>query len=319
MKTSIATVSISGNLPEKLDAIARAGFDGVEIFENDFLSFDGSPADVGRIVRDHGLEITMFQPFRDFEGMPEPHRGRTFDRAERKFDAMQELGTDLLLVCSNISPVALGGIDRAAEDFRELGDRAARRGLKVGYEALAWGRHVNDHRDAWEIVRQADHPNIGLILDSFHTLSRKIEIDSIRAIPKDKIFIVQLADAPLIDMDLLYWSRHFRNMPGEGDLPVVDFMAAVAATGYNDYVSLEIFNDQFRGGSPKAIAVDGHRSLLNLGDRVRRRQDGASLEVKTMPDRAVVKGIAFVEFSADEDEANDLSARSRSLRSGSKP
>lgn len=308
MKTSIATVSISGNLPEKLDAIARAGFDGVEIFENDFLSFDGSPADVGRIVRDHGLEITLFQPFRDFEGMPQPHRARTFDRAERKFDVMQELGTNLLLVCSNISPVALGGIDRAAEDFRELGDRAARRGLKVGYEALAWGRHVNDHRDAWEIVRRADHPNIGLILDSFHTLSRKIEIDSIRAIPKDKIFIVQLADAPLIDMDLLYWSRHFRNMPGEGDLPVVDFMTAVAATGYNDYVSLEIFNDQFRGGSPKAIAVDGHRSLLNLGDRVRRRPGGASLKVKTMPDRAVVKDVAFVEFSADEDEANDLAA-----------
>ncbi len=98
MKTSIATVSISGELPEKLDAIAKAGFDGVEIFENDFLAFDGRPADVGRMVRDRGLEITLFQPFRDFEGMPEPLRGRVFDRAERKFDVMQELGTDLILV-----------------------------------------------------------------------------------------------------------------------------------------------------------------------------------------------------------------------------
>lgn len=35
MKTSIATVSISGEFPEKLAAIAAAGFDGVEIFEND--------------------------------------------------------------------------------------------------------------------------------------------------------------------------------------------------------------------------------------------------------------------------------------------
>jgi 4-hydroxyphenylpyruvate dioxygenase len=259
MKTSIATVSISGELPEKLEAIARAGFDGVEIFENDFLAFDGSPADVGKMVRDYGLTITLFQPFRDFEGMPEPLRGRTFDRAERKFDVMQELGTDLLLVCSNVSPVSLGGIERAAADFHELGERAASRGLKVGYEALAWGRHISDHRDAWEIVRRADHPNIGLILDSFHTLSKKIDINSIRSIPKDKIFIVQLADAPLIDMDLLYWSRHFRNMPGEGDLPVREFTAAVAETGYDGYFSLEIFNDQFRGGSPRAIAADGCR------------------------------------------------------------
>ncbi|WP_208247491.1 TIM barrel protein (plasmid) [Rhizobium sp. T1470] len=306
MKTSIATVTLSGELPEKLEAIAQAGFDGVEIFENDFLAFDGSPADVGKMARDLGLEITLFQPFRDFEGMPDALRSRTFDRAERKFDVMQELGTGMVLVCSNVSQAALGGIDRAAADFHELGERAAKRGLKVGYEALAWGRYVNDHRDAWEIVRRADHPNVGLILDSFHSLSRKIDINSIRSIPKEKIFIVQLADAPMIDMDLLYWSRHFRNMPGEGDLPVTAFAEAVASTGYDGYFSLEIFNDQFRGGSTRAIAADGHRSLIYLADQVRR-------SVKTpigvpMPERATVKGVGFVEFATDEDEAGELIA-----------
>ncbi|MDM9622820.1 3-keto-5-aminohexanoate cleavage protein [Rhizobium sp. AC44/96] len=313
MKTSIATVSISGELPEKLEAIARAGFDGVEIFENDFLAFDGSPADVGRMARDVGLEITLFQPFRDFEGMPASHRSRTFDRAERKFDVIQELGTDLVLVCSNVSPLSLGGIDRAADDFRELGERAAKRGLRVGYEALAWGRHISDHRDAWEIVRRADHPNIGLILDSFHTLSRKIDVNSIRSIPKEKIFIVQLADAPLIDMDLLYWSRHFRNMPGEGDLPVGAFTSAIAETGYDGYFSLEIFNDQFRGGSPRSIAADGHRSLIYLGDQVRRSPGVTALTVPPMPERAKVHGVGFVEFSADEKDARDLVAMLRTL------
>ena len=83
MKTSIATVSISGNLPEKIAAIAAAGFDGVEIFENDLLAFDGTPRQIGQMVRDHGLALTLFQPFRDFEGMPDPQRSRTFDRAER--------------------------------------------------------------------------------------------------------------------------------------------------------------------------------------------------------------------------------------------
>lgn len=313
MKTSIATVTLSGTLPEKLQAIAAAGFDGVEIFENDFLAFDGSPREVGRIVRDAGLQITLFQPFRDFEGMPEPQRSRTFDRAERKFDIMQELGTDLMLVCSNVSPLALGGIDRAAEDFRELGERAARRGLRVGYEALAWGRHVSDHRDAWEIVRRADHPNIGLILDSFHTLARRIDVASIRAIPRDRIFIVQLADAPQIEMDLLHWSRHYRNMPGQGDLPVVEFMRAVAATGYDGVLSLEIFNDQFRGGSPKAIAVDGKRSLVSLMDRVRREEPGTRISVPQIPDRIRAEGIEFVEFAADEHEAAELSGLFRTL------
>lgn len=308
MRTSIATVSISGEFPEKLSAIAKAGFSGVEIFENDFLAYDASPTEVGRMVRDHGLDITLFQPFRDFEGMPEPHRSRVFDRVERKFDLMEELGTDLMLICSSVSPIALGGIDRAAADFAELGERAAKRGLRVGYEALAWGRHIHDHRDAWEIVRRANHPNIGLILDSFHTLSRKIDVNSIRSIPGEKIFIVQLADAPLIDMDLLYWSRHFRNMPGEGELPVVDFMRAVAATGYNGPLSLEIFNDQFRGGSARAIAEDGHRSLIYLMDQVVRQEPDIKIPVAPMPERAKAHSIDFVEFTASEDDQLDLAA-----------
>ena len=95
MKMSIATVSLSGDLAEKLEAIAAAGFKGVEIFENDLLSFDGTPADVRKRVADLGLEIITFQPFRDFEGMPPESRERIFARAERKFDLMAELGCDL--------------------------------------------------------------------------------------------------------------------------------------------------------------------------------------------------------------------------------
>jgi len=313
MKTSIATVSVSGDLREKLDAIAAAGFDGIEIFEQDFIAFDGSPRDVGNMIRDHGLEISLFQPFRDFEGLPEPLRAKAFDRAERKFDLMQELGTDLVLVCSSCHPQALGGIDRAAADFRELGERAAKRGLRVGYEALCWGKHVNDHRDAWEIVRRADHPNIGIILDSFHTLARKTAPDSIRSIPGDKIFFVQMADAPLIDMDLLYWSRHFRNMPGEGDLDVTGFTRAVMAAGYTGPISLEIFNDHFRGSNTKQVANDGYRSLIALMDDVHRAEPGLKLDLPTLPQRVKPEGVSFVEFATRGKEAETLSELLKTL------
>ncbi len=313
MKTSIATVSISGDLPEKLSAIAAAGFDGIEIFEQDFVAHDAGPAEVGRMVRDHGLEIMLFQPFRDFEGLPEPLRDRALDRAKRKFDLMGQLGTDLMLICSSVHPEALGGIDRAAQDFHSLGELAATHGLRIGYEALAWGRYVNDHRDAWEVVRRADHPNVGLIVDSFHTLGRKLPVESICSIPGDKIFFVQLADAPLIEMDLLFWSRHFRNMPGEGDLDVDAFMGAVAATGYSGPISLEIFNDQFRGGSPKSIALDGYRSLMALMDGVARETPAPALEVPPMPAKSDVEGVEFVEFAANDEEAETLCAMLASL------
>ena len=299
MIRSIATVSIGGALDEKLRAIAAAGFQAVEIFENDFTCFDGSARDVANMCRDLGLKICALQPFRDFEGMPGAMRAQAFRRIEKKFDLMQELGTDLLLVCSSVSPHALGGIDRAADDLRELGERAAARGLRVGFEALAWGRHVNDYRDAWEIVRRANHPAIGIILDSFHTLAPGFPVDAIAAIPGDRIFLVQLADAPQLDLDVLSWSRHFRCFPGQGNLPVADFMRAIDATGYKGPLSLEIFNDQFRAQSTKDVAVDAMRSLLLLDTR-----DNAP----ALRSRAKASGTAFVEFAVDQAHAAPLAS-----------
>jgi len=221
MLRAIATICVNGTLRTKLRAIADAGFEHVEIFESDLLACPEPVAVVGAMLRDQGLACAAFQPFRDFEGMPPRLRARVFDRAERKFDVMQELGAELVLVSSNVSPESLAERGRIVDDFRELGDRAAARGLRVGFEALAWGRHIQDHRQAWEIVREVNHPAVGLALDSFSSLARKEPIDSLRSIDPAKLFHVQLADAPSLSMDPLSWSRHFRCMPGQGDLPLV--------------------------------------------------------------------------------------------------
>jgi len=300
MKTSIATVCLSGGLLEKLGAIAAAGFRAVEIFENDLIAYPGTPRDIRTICDDLGLTIITCQPFRDFEGMPEARRSRTFDRAERKFDLLQELGTELLFVCSSVAPDAQGGLDRLAADFAELGERARARGLKVGYEALAWGRHIFDYRDAWEIVRRADHPSVGLVLDTFHSLARGLDGAAIRNIPKEKLFLVQVADAPKLQMDYLSWSRHWRCLPGQGDFDLAGFMDALTTTGYDGYLSLEIFNDRFRAGSARSVALDGHRSLIALLDDAA-RQTGRTLSgARPMPAPAPVLGVEFVEFTLDD-------------------
>jgi 4-hydroxyphenylpyruvate dioxygenase len=306
MKSSIATVSIAGDLNEKLTAISAAGFDGVEIFEQDFITFGGTPSDIGKMVRDHGLRIDLLQPVRDFEGLPAPLRKKAFDRIERKFDVMAELGTDLLLVSSTNHPESLGGIDRVAADFAELGERAARRNMRIGYEARAWGKHIADYRDAWEVVRRADQASIGLILDSFHVLARRSGVEAIRAIPGERIFHVQLADAPAIEMDLEYCSRHFRTIPGEGSLPLLDFVRAVAVTGYDGPFSLEILNDQFRGGSPRMAALDSHRALVYLLDDARRLEPGIGYDMPDLPAKGRVSGVEFVEFTANDAEARTL-------------
>jgi 4-hydroxyphenylpyruvate dioxygenase len=301
---SIATVSLSGNLAEKLEAAAAIGFDAVEIFENDLLTFDGSPRDIRYLVESLGLTIACFQPFRDFEAMPEPQRARNLDRAERKFDVMQALGTDLLLVCSNVSPVAIGDDARAAADLAEMAERAGRRGLRIGFEALAWGRHVNRWRHAWRIVNQADHPSLGLIVDSFHTLAVDDDLSGLTAVPADKIFLAQLADAPKLSMDVLSWSRHFRNFPGQGQLPVAGFVRDLLAAGYRGPLSLEVFNDEFRSAPARLMARDGLRSLLLV-----EAEAGAT----SLPDIPRFEGVEFLEFAVDDQSGRRLAETLRGL------
>lgn len=309
MKTSIATVSISGTLESKLHAIAAAGFDGAEIFENDLLSTHLGARQIAAMMADLGLACTMFQPFRDLEGLPGPARARAFDRLERKFDVMADLGTDLVLVCSSCSPQAEGERARLLDDLAEAAERAGRRGMRIGYEALAWGRHVNDHREAWALVRDVDHPSLGLVLDSFHSLARGIPSSSIGDIRGDKLFIVQVCDAPLLQMDYLGWSRHFRCMPGQGDFPLDDWAEAIRRTGYDGYWSLEIFNDRFRAGSASGVAIDGLRSLRLL-------EGGVARPVSTsaaLPPKPAPRGVEFLEFAASHAEADELGAMLRPL------
>ncbi|HEX9383721.1 MAG TPA: sugar phosphate isomerase/epimerase, partial [Gemmatimonadaceae bacterium] len=262
---------MSGTLREKLEAIAAARFDGYELFENDLIYFNASPADVGAISADLGLSCELYQPFRDFEGSPDAVFRKNLDRAERKFDVMQALGAPIMLVCSNTSPQLIPGEERMAAQLYELAERAARRNLRIGFEALAWGRAVNLYSQAWAIVKRANHPHLGLIVDSFHTLSLRDDPAGIAKIPGDKIFFMQLADAPLLVMDVLQWARHYRNFPGQGQFDIENFFEQVLLAGYTGPLSLEIFNDLFREVPNRRTAADAMRSLLYIEGQVRAR------------------------------------------------
>ena len=303
MRHSIATVSLSGMLREKLQAAAAAGFDGVEIFENDLLQFPGSPREVRQICQDLGLSIDLFQPFRDFDARAPAQLARNLARAERKFDVMHELGTSMVLVCSNVQPDAPGDVGQLAEQFHQLAERAGQRGLFIAYEALAWGSQVNRFVQAWEVVKRVDHPHLGLTLDSFHTLALRDDPLPIAQLPGHKIFFVQLADAPWVNTDILSHSRHYRCFPGQGEMDVTTFTRAVIEAGYTGPLSLEVFNDEFRAAPARANAVDAKRSLLWLEDQVRHRQAQAGVAPTAAlfapPPAPRLTGWAFVEFAVD--------------------
>ncbi|MFV0575054.1 MAG: bifunctional sugar phosphate isomerase/epimerase/4-hydroxyphenylpyruvate dioxygenase family protein [Vibrio sp.] len=309
MKTGIATVSISGSLSEKFHAAAEAGFDGVEIFENDLTQSNLSPKQVKQLAESLGLEIITLQPLRNFEAMPDDMRKKNFYRAQKKFELMHELGTKRLMICSNVSPYVINDPARAAADLNELAELASKEGFNIGYEALAFGRYVYDYDQAWDIVKQADHPNLGILLDSFHQYARGNTLDVLKNdIPVEKIAFVQVADAPSLQMDILNFSRHFRCYPGQGDMPIVDFMQCLIDKGYDGYVSHEIFNDGFRASSPKEKAIDGMRSLIWLGEKTQNPRSSLSVigEQPVIEQAPTIDELAFIEFAIASEETAEL-------------
>ena len=318
MRKCIATVSISGTLPDKLDAIATARFDAIEVFENDLINYVGTPSDFRRMAADRGLGIDLYQPFRDLDAASDAQFRRNLDRAERKFDLMQALGAPMLLVCSNASAGASTDDARISAQLYELAEHAARRNLRIAYEALAWGRHVSHYRHAWSIVKNANHPHLGVAVDSFHILSLADDPAGIKDIPGEKIFFLQMADAPRLAMDVLQWSRHYRCFPGQGQFDLARFLECVLVAGYTGPFSLEIFNDVFRESPNRGTAIDAMRSVLYCEAETRLRLERAQTDATSAPARAgtlarvelfdppappALAGVAFLEFAVDETSA----------------
>ena len=297
LRRSIATVCLSGTLEDKLVAAAAAGFDGIEIFEPDLIASPWAPGELAARCAGLGLSIDLYQPFRDLDSTDDERFARNLRRLGCKFDLMAALGTDTVLVCSSVSPDAVENPDRLAGQLAAAARVARERGMRIAYEALAWGRHVSTWERSWDAVRRADSPTLGLCLDSFHVLSRGGDPAGFSAVPGEKLFFLQLADAPHMDMDVLQWSRHHRLFPGQGAFDLAGFLAAVLTAGYRGPLSLEVFNDVFRQSDPARAAVDAMRSLLWLEERLDLLRP--DLGTPPPPPAPALSGYAFTELAVD--------------------
>ena len=313
MTLSIATSTVPGDLAAKLSAIAAAGFDAVELFERDFTCFAGTAEEFARMVGDHGLTIAALRPFNDLEGLDGPLRTRAFDRLERKFDLMQALGTNRLLLSASTHPEASGDPDRILADLSDLAERAASRGLRVAYLALPWAPHVQTETAALELVGKVDSPGLGLGLNSYLSLADGSKPARLRDIPGDRVFHVQLSDAPKLGMDLRPLSRLFSLHPGQGELNLAGFVRIIAKTGYAGGWSLGGISDIRPRGDALRVARDGHRALVNLLDEVMRTGPDLDFGIPNLPERVSASGFEFIEFAVGAAESDSLTALLSSL------
>ncbi|WP_347268886.1 TIM barrel protein [Paracoccus sp. (in: a-proteobacteria)] len=273
----ISSLSFSGHLYDKIDAAARAGFDGIEIFREDMVGFDGGPGDVAAIARAAGIRIAALQSLRDVEGLAGEARAAAFRRAARFMDFALALGAPMLVVCANTLPETDPDPGRASADLAELADMAAARGLRLGYEPLAVSRHCRTPLQGWELVGAAGRDNLGLVIGSIHHFAAGDDREALRRIDPARIFLVHLCDASMRRIDIARLRHANRVLPGQGVLPLGGFMAALRGAGYGGPFSIEVFDANERGLPAGVMADDAMRALLLTEAEAEGRNVGAEL------------------------------------------
>ncbi len=271
------TISLAGPLEAKLKAVRDAGFTQIMLAAKDIVGHPGGIDAAVAAVRASGLRVTGFQVLRDFEGLSGHLHDYKVDIAKSMLEMCHMLGCRLLLICSSTSVHATGDTAALVKDLRKLAMLAIPMNIRIAYEALSWGRTVNEFPQAWDIICQADMPNLGLGFDSFHMFATNTSLDELDMLDPDKVFLVQLADFMWTEIksveERIATARHFRVFPGEGvhSEALAVLVTRLHALGYRGDYSFEVFNDDYQQMPLPTVAQRAWRSALWLGEDVLRR------------------------------------------------
>lgn len=271
------TISLGGGLDIKLRAIREAGFGQVMLSARDLVQHPGGVDEAIAIVRHSGLRVTGFQVLRDFEGLSGHLHEYKVDVAKSMMEMCAALRCKVLLVCSSTSQHATDQRDALVKDLRKLAMLAIPMGIKVAYEGLSWGRTVNEYTTAWELVEQADCPNLGLGIDSYHIFATQTPLDALEMVDARKIFLVQLADFMWQEVrtveERITTARHFRVFPGEGvhSRQLAELVMKLDQMGYTGDYSFEVFNDDYQQIPPTTVAQRAEKSAQWLAETILQR------------------------------------------------
>jgi sugar phosphate isomerase/epimerase len=271
------TITMAGPLEAKLAAVKGAGFSQIMLMARDLVGHpDGLDAAI-QAVRRSGLRVTGFQVLRDFEGLSGHLHDYKVDIAKSMLSMCAALDCRVLLACSSTSQHASSEPAAIARDLRKLAMLALPHRIKVAYEGLSWGRHINEYTQAWDVVELADCPNLGIGIDSYHVFATQTPLDRLEEIDPRKIFLVQLSDFMWNEVrtpeERMATARTFRVFPGEGvhNERLVELVTTLDRVGYRGDYSFEVFNDDYQQLPLPTVAERARRAAVWLGEDILRR------------------------------------------------
>jgi sugar phosphate isomerase/epimerase len=242
---------------EKVEAAAGAGFQGVSLTIPDYVAAKSaglSDADLLAAIQSSGLFVAeVSTSTRWLEGVSN-------EEEELGFHLVTQFGARGLN-CTALN-AAFPGMEEAIAAFGAICDRASARGVRCHVEFVPWTEPHN-LTSAWEIVRRADRRNGGLLFDTWHFYRSGGSAEDLPTVDPEKIFAVQLADAPPTPQHDDPMADTFdRLLPGQGAAGVVDCVRVLLDMGVSVPYGGEVPSPRWSHQPASDVAAALHQAMV---------------------------------------------------------
>ena len=252
----------------RVAAAAEAGFTGIGLHfaEYEVARAGGmTDADLRAVLADHGIGVPELEFVFGWATRGDEPPADAAQSEAGCFAMADAFGSRVVNVGDIGMPEDLAPLDEVTARFAGLCDRADEHGLLVALEFLPWSG-IPDVATAWRVVDGAGRANGGLLVDTWHHLRGVADDDALRAVPGDRVHVVQVSDAPAEPRGAYMEDTMLnRRLPGDGDLDLVGFLRTLDAMGVDCPVSVELFNPEFqalRADEAARRAADATRALI---------------------------------------------------------
>jgi len=243
-------------LLDKIRIAGETGYTAIELWHDDLDSHveqGHALSDVRRALADQGLELATTIYLRNWFDS----RGEAFELAwgecGRRMEAAAELGARYVIASPPSGPA---DYERGAERYARLLAMGGALGVWPIMEFLGFVEDLNSIEKALRVIEACGHPRATTVLDPFHIARGGGSVESIALLRRDQIAISHFNDVPA---DPPARSQHDsdRVYPGDGVFDLGRYLTLLRATGYDGWLSLELFREDLWNQDPREVARVG--------------------------------------------------------------
>jgi sugar phosphate isomerase/epimerase len=243
-------------LADALLAARNAGWDAVELRRLDFTRcFDKGMTNtqVLDLVRRSGLKVACIGTEYGLIFAQGTEKERLLRVLDETCANAVALGCDLIMTAPGQNPPTT--LREAAANFRDGGEIAKAHGLRFSLEFNSAHSLINRLDTGAEVVKLADHPNCGLLLDAYHLERSGNGGRGFESYPPEKIFAFQYSDVPSGPPAAAKRPTD-RLPPGKGMVRWKEVFQLLLKKNYQGYLSYEAPNPDYWSRPPEEVARD---------------------------------------------------------------